>query len=195
MSEKKRVKIHTGHTTPFADTKPERVKIDPRPIRLAENQEYLKNANVKAFLDTISEAKGGDYDLRYGGIKGKKNDKWHIADFSLPPQPGYDGKTTASGRYQINLQNWTENGKKKMGLNDFSPNSQDLIAVEGLRQKNALDSVIEGNMETAISKAAQTWNALPLGKGKAKRVTDQPYRKYEDVVAIFKSHGGTVTKE
>lgn len=56
-----------------------RNKTNPNPVdtkmkqetRLAENQKYLKQANVKAFLSAISAAEGGDYNLKYGGIKGK----------------------------------------------------------------------------------------------------------------------------
>lgn len=108
MSPRTLVKVHSAKTSPLSDTKPVVVKVDPRPIRLAENREYLKNANVKAFLDTISEAEGSDYDFKFGGVKGRKNDKWRITNFSLPPGPGIDGKTTSSGRYQINLANWTD---------------------------------------------------------------------------------------
>lgn len=87
--------------------------------RLAENREYLKNSNVRAYLAAIAAAEGGDYDLMYGGVLGKKNDRWRFRDFSTHPGPGIDGRTTAAGRYQINKANWKENGEKKMGLTDF----------------------------------------------------------------------------
>lgn len=163
--------------------------------RRHENEAYLRNSNVKAFLDAIAWAEGGDYDLKYGGVKGRKNDATHITDYSLPPQPGVDGKTTASGRYQINLANWTENGKKKMGVSDFAPKTQDLIAVEGLRQVKALDAIISGDMESAITKASKTWNALPQGKDGANRVSGQHYVRYADFIATYKASGGIVTKE
>jgi muramidase (phage lysozyme) len=160
-------------------------------VRKAENEAYLKNANVKAFLDMIAWAEGGAYDLKYGGVESRKNDKWRITDFTLPPGPGADGHTTASGRYQINLSNWTENGKKKMGLTDFSPRTQDLIAVEGLRQVKAIDAVLAGDMDTAIPRAARTWNSLPQGKDKGNRVAGQHYVAWDDAVAQFRASGGT----
>lgn len=43
-----------------------------RATRLDENEEYLKDSNVAAFIKAISAAGGGDYDLKYGGVKGKK---------------------------------------------------------------------------------------------------------------------------
>ncbi|MGN6525348.1 MAG: paar repeat-containing protein [Burkholderiaceae bacterium] len=171
---------HTDHKGP-----------DPA-LRKAENEAYLAKPNVKAFLDMIAWAEGGDYDLKYGGVVGRKNDKWRITDFSLPPGPGADGSTTASGRYQINVANWTENGKKKMGITDFSPHSQDLIAVEGLRQVHAIDAVLAGDMDEAIPRASRTWNSLPQGKDKGNRVAGQHYVSWNDAIAKFQACGGTL---
>lgn len=185
----------TSKMTPLSDQNPVVVTIDVLKIRREQNEQYLLNKNVKAFLDTIAETEGGDYDLKYGGVKGKKNDKWRITDYTLPPSAGADGKTTASGRYQINLANWTENGKKKMGLNDFSPHTQDLIAIEGLRQCKAIDFIINGDIKNAIKMAARTWNSLPKGPGEANRVTSQHYVPYEAVVNKYIQHGGTVNKD
>lgn len=189
------VKAGNATTTEASNTDPKKIKIDTQAVRREQNEQYLKNANVKAFLDTISTAEGGDYDLKYGGIKGKKNDPWRITDYSTHPGPGFDGRTTAAGRYQINEANWTQNGIKMMGLDDFSPHTQDMIAVESLRQIKALDAIVEGDMSIAISKAAKTWNALPQGPGQGNRVAGQHYVPYEKVVEIYKKNGGTVSKE
>jgi muramidase (phage lysozyme) len=178
-------------TTPAKDAKPKPVKVKPDPAkRLAENKEYLKNANVKAFIGAIATAEGGDYNLKFGGVKGKKNDKWKFSDFSTHPGPGSDGKTTAAGMYQINRDTWKEMGGK-MGLTDFSPETQDLIAVEILRTIGVLDDIIAGNIEPALSAASRRWAALPAGKGKAGRY-DQPYTEYDDFEAAYKSNGGTL---
>ena len=114
--------------------------------RQEENEGYLKNANVKAFLATIAQTEGGDYDLMYGGVIGKKHDKWRITNYSLPPQPGIGGKNTPSGRYQITKVTWQDLGVNKLGLTDFTPNTQDLIAVEILRVMGALPSLIDGDI-------------------------------------------------
>jgi hypothetical protein len=50
-------------------------------------------------------------------------------------------------------------------------------------------------MTVAIGRAAKTWNSMPLGKGAANRVTGQHYFKCEEVVSMFKGHGGNVSKE
>ena len=189
------VKAGKAKTTRASDTAQKKISIDAQAVRKAQNEEYLKQPNVQAFLDTISQAEGGDYDLKYGGIKGNKNDPWRITDYSTHPGPGYDGHTTAAGRYQINRDNWMENGVRKMGLTDFSPHTQDLIAVEGLRQQKTIDSVVAGDMRPSIAKAAKTWNALAQGPGLTNRVKGQHYVPYEDLIAMFKKNGGTVSKE
>lgn len=189
------IKVAEKVTTPSSDGRAKIVQVDKKAIRKSQNEAYLSNSNVKAFLDTIADCEGGDYDFMYGAVKGKKNDKWRIKDYSSHPGAGAGGKTTAAGRYQINKANWTENGIKKMDLTDFSPHTQDLIAVEGLRQVKAIEAVVDGDMTVAIGKAAKTWNSMPVGKGAGNRVAGQHYFKYEEVVSMFKGHGGTVSKE
>lgn len=187
----KKLKIQKTHkTTPTMNSNPKLIAVrEAHESRLAANKEYLKNSNVKAFLDAIAEAEGGDYDLEYGGIKNKKNDKWRITDYSTHPGPGFDGKTTAAGRYQINKANWRENGTKKMGLVDFSPETQDLIAVESLRQVHSIDDVIAGDIPVAIRKASATWASLPQGPGLSGRF-NQPYMEYKKFVEVYKKSGG-----
>lgn len=210
--------------------------------RLAENREYLKNADVRAYLSAIAAAEGGDYDLvpipvgrrkrmamhgkrgqgerrthgwpcydeqrrprlsgaaaatphyrerhlMYGGVRGKKNDRWRFSDFSTHPGPGIDGRTTAAGRYQINKANWKENGEKKMGLTDFSADTQDLIAVEAIRYAHALDDVIAGDIEPAARKTSTIWAAIPKGPG-IPNDAGQPYMHYENFLKAFKENGG-----
>lgn len=171
------------------DFKPSNVKFRQE-ARLAENQKYLKNTNVKAFISAIAAAEGGDYNLKYGGVVGKKNDKWKFTDFSSHPGAGSDGRTTAAGMYQINRATWQEMGKK-MGLTDFSPSTQDLLAVEILRTIGAIDSIGAGDIETALSKASRRWAALPQGPGKTGRYP-QPYMEYDDYVAAYKKNGGEI---
>ena len=157
--------------------------------RLKENEEYLKKENVKAFLFAIATAEGGDYNLKYGGVKDKKNDKWQFSDFSTHPGLGRDGKTTAAGRYQINKKTWQEMADK-LGLIDFSPTTQDLLAVEILRTIHVIDSVVAGDMDFALSKASGRWAALPQGQGKSGKYPNQPYMKYDDFVNAYQSNGG-----
>lgn len=158
--------------------------------RLRQNQEYLKDANVKAFIGAIAAAEGGDYNLKYGGVKGKKNDKWQFSDYSTHPGAGSDGKTTAAGMYQINMATWKEMGDK-MGLSDFSPETQDLLAVEILRTINVMDRIVASDIDPALKAASRRWAALPQGPKEGGRY-NQPYMAYDDFVAAYKRLGGRV---
>lgn len=181
----------TKNTTPKESTEAKVVRIKlAKNKRLEENKEYLKNKNVKAFIASIATAEGGDYNLKYGGVKGKKNDKWQFSDFSTHPGAGSDGKTTAAGMYQINQGTWKEMGAK-MDLSDFSPSTQDLLAVEILRTIGVIDSIVGGDISTGLSAASRRWAALPEGAGKTGRYSPQPYMKYEDFEASYKNGGGS----
>jgi muramidase (phage lysozyme) len=116
--------------------------------RLEENKASLKNANVKAFLVMIGKSEGGDYHALFGWSP--KSSKWTFTDESTHPGAGKDGVTTASGLYQINRACWQEHGIKFQGLKDFSPATQDLIAVDNIRSHNVLQAVMDGDIKTAI---------------------------------------------
>jgi muramidase (phage lysozyme) len=138
-------------TTSVTDSAAKQVQIaSRRKTRRDENEEYLKNANIKAFLYMIGKSEGGDYHAKFGWYPG--NTTWAFTDESTHPGAGKDGHTTAAGLYQINKAAWTEHGKKAMGLGDFSPHTQDLIAVEDVRVHNVLDVVVDGDIQTAVDK-------------------------------------------
>jgi muramidase (phage lysozyme) len=75
-------------------------------------------------------------------------------------------------------------------VNDFSPETQDLIAVESIRQIHAIDDVISGDLSTATSKASATWAALPNGPSLPNAAL-QPYMHYDKFVEAFREAGGT----
>jgi hypothetical protein len=181
----------TRRTTPREDSEAKEVRIKAtREQRVAENKEYLKNANVQAFLKAIGEAEGGGYDFKFGAVKGRKNDPWRFTDFSTHPGPGKGGVTTAAGLYQITKPTWHDHGETGMGLTDFTPETQDLIAVSILRRRGVIEKIEEGDIETGVSQASRQWAALPMGRGQAGRY-EQPYVKFEHFAEVYKSAGGT----
>jgi muramidase (phage lysozyme) len=192
--------VATRTVTPVKDSSPKAVSVDAKQQkRRAENAEFLKNKNVKAFLDTLAKVEGGDYHAKfgYGWATGWKSGKWTFSDESTHPGPGYGGSTTASGRYQITKATWSELSIKAMGLSDFSPGTQDLIAVELLRNVSAIEPLIGSDLKTAVGKASKKWEALPMGPGLANRPINgkpsgQPYTEYDEVEKIYKGFGGTV---
>lgn len=75
--------------------------------------------------------------------------------------------------YQITVDTWRQFGGK-MGLSDFTPNTQDLIAVDMLRTIGVIDKIKAGDVAGAMPKAALKWAALPEGPGLANHIHRSP---------------------
>lgn len=181
----------TRRTTPKKSSEAKIVPIaQDKDTRLAENEALLASPNVSAFLKAIALAEGGGYDFKYGAVKGKRNDPWRFSDFSTHPGPGFGGKTTAAGMYQITVDTWRQHGGS-MGLTDFSPKTQDLMAVEILRSIGVIEMIKAGDVARALGPAAAKWAALPMGPGLGNHYPAQPFIKYETFYQHYQSAGGT----
>lgn len=124
----------------------------------------LLNSETKAFLDTIAWAETGS-----AGTEGYKAlvFKGKFKSFATHPKikqcaliKGRHICSDAAGRYQMMGFNW-DNLSPKLGLNDFSPASQDRMALELIRQKNAIDDVAAGRFEVAACKVGGIWASFP----------------------------------
>lgn len=93
--------------------------------------------------------------------------------------------TTAAGAYQTILPTWRE-GRDALGLGDFSPASQDALALWLIDRAGALDDVDAGDLDTAISKMRRIWASLP-GAG-----YDQPERSLAALRSVYQAAGGSV---
>lgn len=94
--------------------------------------------------------------------------------------------STAAGRYQI-LRRYFDAYKVQLGLKDFSPDSQDAIALQLIRECGALDDIKAGRLNAAIDKCASRWASLP-GAGYGQREQD---RKLLQLAYI--NAGGTIS--
>lgn len=158
-----------------------------------------KNNNVKAFLATLRYAEGtagvNGYNTLYGGAlftnlsdhpyltgewKGKVLSDAMCKGAGLGPVC----KSTAAGAYQITSTTW-KGIKAKLKLTDFSPASQDLAAIELIREKGALDDIEKGFFERAIPKVKKIWASLP-GAG-----YNQPEKTLTALKTIYQQNGGT----
>lgn len=117
---------------------------------------YGSNPQVRKYLDLIAQGEGGAYDIAYGGKK--------IGLGSHPnlKQRAGDHITTAAGRYQIINETFNRQAKR-YGIDDFSPQSQDLAAIAILKEAGALDDIIKGDIGKAIQKTNKIWVSLPGG--------------------------------
>nr|WEM05539.1 internal virion protein [Ralstonia phage BOESR1] len=129
--------------------------------------------NRKKFLDFLGAAEGADYNMIVGGQK--------FTDFSKHPNivglRTAEGPSTAAGKYQITGTTYRDVAPK-MGINDFSPESQDKIAVELIRRAGALDAVDRGDWNTAINKLGGVWASLPSSNYKQPKRSAEFVQKY-----------------
>lgn len=124
---------------------------------------YLENPNVRSFLGMIGSAEGTDkngYNTLFGGGKVESLSDHPRQLFDFTETTGRPNKTTAAGRYQFLSNTWDEQAKK-LGLQDFGPQSQDLAAINLLRERGILPDVLQGNWEAAVKKSGPIWASLP----------------------------------
>jgi RHS repeat-associated protein len=135
----------------------------------------LQDKRVKGFLDVTAQAEGGAYDVQFGGGK--------FTDFSKHPGKGAQA-STAAGRYQIVEDTWL-GLSKVLGVSDFSPGTQDLMAAKLLQQSGAAKCLLKDDLDGALYAASRTWAALPQGPGLGGRYPPQPYMEYEDFKTAY----------
>lgn len=96
---------------------------------------------------------------------------------------GREVESTAAGRYQL-LARYYDSYSQLLGLSDFTPESQDAIALQQIKECHALPDIDAGRVEDAIGKVAHLWASLP-GAG-----YDQHENKYDGLVAAYLDAGG-----
>ena len=115
------------------------------------------NNQRKAFLDMLAWSEGTDngrqktrnhgYDVIVGGEL--------FTDYSDHPRKlvtlNPKLKSTAAGRYQL-LSRWWDAYRKQLGLKDFSPKSQDAVALQQIKERGALPMIDRGDIRQAIDR-------------------------------------------
>lgn len=145
------------------------------------------DTKLRAFLDLIARAEGTEthpltknhgYDVIVtGDVQAiRANGKHEIGleiftvyvdhpfAFGRPPKIWRIGPpqetSTASGRYQLELR-WWRAYSTMLGLKDFSPASQDAVALRQARERNAIDELLTGNVRAAIAACSNIWASFP----------------------------------
>ena len=93
-------------------------------------------------------------------------------------------KSTGAGRYQL-LSRWWDAYRKQLGLKDFSPKSQDAVALQQIKERGALPMIDRGDIRQAIDRCSNIWASPGAGYG-------QFEHKADSLIAKFKEAGGTV---
>lgn len=131
--------------------------------------------NVCAFLDMLAVSEIGPkllassddgYNVLVGGnLFASYADHPNIYNRSL--------NSTAAGRYQL-LHRWWLPYKAALSLPDFSPLSQDRVAIQQIRERGALPWVVAGRFDDAVHRVSNLWASLPgAGYGQHENQLDQ----------------------
>lgn len=121
------------------------------PDRIQTDQALSDDPRVQAFLTTLRGQEGQRYNAVVGGGS--------FDDYSQHPGTG-TGNSHAAGAYQFQPGTW-EPIQKALNLPDFSPDSQDLAAVDKLRSLGATDKLLSDDLDGAIHAASGTWMGMP----------------------------------
>lgn len=98
---------------------------------------------------------------------------------------GYD-----KGAYRIDAAT-CQAKRNLMGLNDFGPETQDLVAVELLREAGAIEKIQAGDVWSALLVLAPRWPGLPQAPG-ADGHFAPPALEYERFCDRYRSFAGTI---
>ena len=124
------------------------------------------NNQRKAFLDMLAwseelsngrqKTRNHGYDVIVGGEL--------FTDYSDHPRKlvtlNPKLKSTGAGRYQL-LSRWWDAYRKQLGLKDFSPKSQDAVALQQIKERGALPMIDRGDIRQAIDRCSNIWASLP----------------------------------
>lgn len=133
------------------------------------------NQNRKAFLDMLAVSEGTStspatrddgYDVIVTGVDGKPEVFTDYSDHPFNngrPSKVINSKcltSNASGRYQFMLRDW-HHYRDQLSLPDFGPDSQDLWALQLIRERGALPLIDAGSFALAVARCSNLWASLP----------------------------------
>lgn len=157
--------------------------------------------NVVAFLDMLAWSEGTStspatndhgYDVI---VTGADRVPEIFTDYSVHPfSRGRKSKainskgltSNASGRYQFMLKDYAHY-RALLKLPDFGPVSQDLWAIQLIRERRALPLIQAGQIEEAIGRVRNIWASLP-GAGYG-----QPEHALSKLLVAYRKAGGAVS--
>jgi len=134
--------------------------------RLTEVQ--AGGANVLRFLDLIafsegtSTVKGSDdgYNVLYGSglFAGYLDHPRRKLTFAINGKPV---SSTAAGRYQLLERYWDAYRFSLCLQGGFTPENQDRIAIQQIRERRAVQDITAGRITESIQKCSNIWASFP----------------------------------
>jgi muramidase (phage lysozyme) len=150
-------------------------------------------SNRTAFLAMIGQSEVGaqligETDGGYNVLVGSTpSNPMTFSDYSTHPDILNSAlNSTAAGLYQINHPTWLTL-VKQTGLSDFSPATQDAMAIQLITNKGALADVDAGNFQSAVQKCGPVWASLGYNN------YAQPTNALASLTAWFQAAGGVVS--
>lgn len=144
----------------------------------------VAHPNVQALLRVIRAGEGTSDPDGYRRIFGGKLFTSY-ADHPRQTVRANGYTSTAAGAYQFLASTWDET-RRIMGLQDFSPRSQDFAAVGRIQARGALDDAKAGRLDAAIKKVAREWASLPGSP------YGQPVISWDKARALYAQAGGEI---
>lgn len=162
-------------------------------MNLFDSSSSANSGNRAAFLAMIGQSEVGtsligETDGGYNVLVGSTpSNPMTFSDYSTHPDILNSAlDSTAAGLYQINHPTWLTLCRQT-GLSDFSPATQDAMAIQLITNKGALADVDEGNFTSAVSKCASVWASLPGNS------YGQPTNSLSTLASWFASAGGSAS--
>ena len=143
---------------------------DPDQARFLDLVAFSEGTSKASHSSTAAITRNDGYDAIVAGVDGPSIfTSYATHPFAdrppvevVPPGERFENGlySTAAGRYQI-LFRYFEAYSRSLELPDFSPLSQDLIALQMIRECNALELVAAGEIEQAILACSSRWASFP----------------------------------
>ena len=86
--------------------------------------------------------------------------------------------STAAGRYQLLAHYWKAY-KAQLCLSDYSPASQDAVAIQQMSERKAIAMIEAGDISGAIQACSNIWASFPSS------LYDQPHHPLATLVAKY----------
>ena len=153
------------------------------------------DVRIKAFLSLIAWSEGTStsphtkndgYDIVVGGINSPNT----FTDYTDHPfakggcvQVNANLKSTAAGRYQV-LAHFFETYKVHLNLPDFSPASQDAVAVQQISERNSIHLIEQGDIAEAVTNCSNIWASFPGNSyGQGGHTVEALVAQYQTILA------------
>lgn len=149
--------------------------------------------NINIFLDLIAFSEGtstirasdNGYNVLYGGGLFKSYLDHPRQKITLPIN-GKPVTSTAAGRYQLLARYWDAYRVSLKLVGGFTPENQDRIAIQQIKERRALEDIKAGRIADAIAKCSNIWASFP-----GNQYQQNPH-KMEKLLAKWKELGGTL---